>query len=110
MPRLLVYSLRTLELQLDLGDKAVHIGRSKACQIRLNDPKVSRDHAEIIPEDGQYTLVNHSQFGTRVNSELIKEKTRLHYGDRLYFGERFAIVFLEDGKVLDTTKTVHPGF
>jgi len=110
MPRLNVFSFRTLELQLELGDKPVHIGRSDTCQICLNDPKVSREHAEIVPESDHFVLVNHSQYGTRLNSLLVKDRHPLAFGDRLYFGERFAILFVADGVGIDTQKTVHPGF
>jgi pSer/pThr/pTyr-binding forkhead associated (FHA) protein len=110
MPRLNVYAVRTLELQLELGDLPVHIGRTKSCQICLNDPKVSREHAQIVQEDGRYVLKNLSQYGTRVNSHLVKESCPLEYGDRIYFGERYAILFMEDGEAIDAERTIHPGF
>ena len=109
MPRLDLYALGTLELQLPLNQDTVSIGRALTCAICLNDPKVSREHAEVRPEGDGYVLVNHSQFGTRLNAELVKDSRPLAFGDRLYFGERFALILQQDGAVT-TQDTMLPGF
>jgi len=109
MPRLDLYSLGTLELQVELKDAPLKIGRSATCGICLNDPKISREHAEIRPEGDGFALVNLSQFGTRLNAQLVEAKAQLAFGDRLYFGERFAIILQRDGVVADAN-TVSQGF
>lgn len=109
MPRLDLYALGTLELQLPLGQEPVRIGRALTCAICLKDPKVSREHAEVRPEGDGYVLVNHSQFGTRLNAELVTDTRALAYGDRLYFGERFALILQKDS-VMTEHATILPGF
>ena len=104
MPRLDLYSLGTLELQVELKEAPLKIGRGATCGICLNDPKISREHAEIRPVGDGYVLANLSQFGTRLNAKLVKETAPLAFGDRLYFGERFAIILQKDG-VLAEAKT-----
>ena len=109
MPRLDMYSLGTLELQVELKGSPVRIGRSIACEICLNDPKISREHAEVLAEGDGYVLVNHSQFGTRLNAALVQGRQALAFGDRLYFGERFAIILQKDDVTIHAP-TMSPGF
>jgi len=101
MPRLDLYSLGILELQVELKDAPLKVGRAATCAICLNDPKISREHAEIRPEGDGYVLVNLSQFGTRVNAAKVAQSAPLAYGDRLYFGERFALILQRDGVQAD---------
>ena len=108
VPHLETYSMGSLELQVQLAGKPVRIGRATSCELRLNDAKVSRQHAEIRPEGGGWMLVNHSQFGTRVNAQLVKKSRRLEVGDRLFFGARYAVVLVEDDPARNTN-TIDPG-
>jgi pSer/pThr/pTyr-binding forkhead associated (FHA) protein len=108
MPRLDLYSLGALELQLELGSAPVRIGRSSSCELCLNDPKVSRAQAEIRPEGDGFLLVNHSRFGTRLNAQLVVNSQPLAFGDRIYLGERFAIILVEQGAVTEN-RTMLPG-
>ena len=109
MSRLDLYCLGTLELQMPLKDKPIRIGRGAECEICLVEPQVSREHAEIRPGPAGCLLVNLSQYGTRVNSELEKAERLLSPGDRLYFGDRFAVV-LEQQDQLDELATLKPGY
>jgi pSer/pThr/pTyr-binding forkhead associated (FHA) protein len=52
------------------------IGRSRECDIPLDDPNVSRRHAELRPEEGTYWIVDlDSTNGIEVNgkTELVFE-------------------------------------
>ena len=63
------------------------IGRSEACQIRVDDPMVSAAHAEIIrTDDGTYHVRDlGSRRGTFVGNRKITE-ARLRHGDELMIG------------------------
>ena len=63
------------------------IGRSEACQIRVDDPMVSAAHAEIIrTDDGTYHVRDlGSRRGTFVGNRKVTE-ARLRHGDELMIG------------------------
>ena len=62
------------------------IGRSKDSDIRLEDPNVSRRHAEVRQEDGAYLLVDlDSTNGVAVNGRRTK-RARLNEGDTITIG------------------------
>jgi signal transduction histidine kinase len=63
------------------------IGRSEACQIRVDDPMVSAAHAEIIrTDDGTYHVRDlGSRRGTFVGNRKVSE-ARLKHGDELMIG------------------------
>ena len=108
MPHLDLFCLGSLELRIDVKDTTVRIGRSSMADLCLNDPKVSRDQAELQCQDGRFLLVNHSRFGTLLNQELVKTSHPMVFGDRLYFGEKFAITLMADAEA-DAPSTVGPG-
>lgn len=71
-------------------DERVHIGRECAGidasrRVLVDDPSVSRDHAEIQVVNGAAFLVDHSTNGTRVNGRRVErgERVPLLDGDRL---------------------------
>jgi Protein of unknown function (DUF3662)/FHA domain len=69
-----------------LDDKTVVVGRSSACDIRVDDPNVSRRHAEIRREDGAYWIVDlGSTNGVTVNGERV-ERARLAPDDTVFLG------------------------
>lgn len=52
----------------------VHIGRDPRSELHLDDPQVSRHHAEIVFHQGRWLLRDlGSRNGTRLNGELIGE-------------------------------------
>ena len=70
----------------ELGDGRVVIGRSRDCTITLDDPNVSRRHAEIRHEDGGYWIVDlDSTNGLEVNGRR-ERRARLSHGDRVVIG------------------------
>lgn len=62
------------------------IGRHGGCSLRLNDPCVSRYHAEILKEEDRFKLVDtKSKSGVLVNGIKV-ESSVLNHGDRIQFG------------------------
>ena len=69
-----------------LEKERIVIGRSKDCDIRLEDPNVSRRHAEVRREGEAYWLVDlDSTNGVAVNGARIR-RSRLNEGDRITIG------------------------
>lgn len=65
------------------ADRTV-LGRSADCDIPLDAPAVSRRHAAIVREHGQFFLEDlKSRNGTFVNDARINDRMRLGEGDRL---------------------------
>jgi S1-C subfamily serine protease len=78
--------------RLGLGGSGIRIGRESAiCEIVLENPKVSRLHAEVVSIDGKVLLIDrNSSNGTYVNDQKI-DKRFLQDGDIIYFGGRNAV-------------------
>ena len=64
------------------------IGRDPACQVRLADSRVSKQHA-LVRWDGKAWLVRDldSTNGTQLNSQPLLAEQPLEYGDVLTLGE-----------------------
>ena len=64
------------------------VGRKVDKDLVIADPRVSRDHAQIVLEEGNFFLVDQgSKHGTFVNGERI-QRQKLERNDRLEFGAR----------------------
>ena len=75
------------------------IGRRTAADLQIVSTDVSREHAEIVQDDGRYLLRDRgSRYGTFVNGEQVTERV-LEHGDRIRLGRTDAIelVFATDG-------------
>ncbi len=84
MPR---YRLRFLLQEFDLPRGATLIGRSSECQVTIEDPLVSRQHARIVIESDEAVLEDlGSRNGVKLNGVPIKRPTPLKDGDRLRIG------------------------
>lgn len=65
------------------------IGRGSGKDIRYNNQEVSTNHAEIVVENGNYTLIDHSLNGTIVNGNRVHNASYpLHRGDTVLFAGR----------------------
>jgi hypothetical protein len=63
------------------------IGRSRECDIVLEDSGVSRRHAEIRPTRDGWTIADlHSTNGVRVNGRALRGAQELALGDRIELG------------------------
>ncbi len=78
--------------KVGLGGSGIRIGRESAiCEIVLEDPKVSRLHAEVVSIDGKVMLIDrNSSNGTYVNDQKI-DRRFLKDGDIIHFGGRNAV-------------------
>jgi len=73
---------------ISLNHSPFSVGRKVDKDLVIADPRVSRDHALIVSENGQFHVVDQgSKHGTFVNGERVQRKT-LERNDRLEFGVR----------------------
>jgi pSer/pThr/pTyr-binding forkhead associated (FHA) protein len=71
----------------DLTGSVVTVGRDAGNDIVLDDPRVSRCHAELRMEGSQWQLVDlESSNGTAVNGHRVRRRS-LRDGDRIRFGD-----------------------
>jgi Protein of unknown function (DUF3662)/FHA domain len=70
-----------------LDARRVVLGRSRECDVRVDDPNVSRKHAELRQEGATYWLVDlDSTNGTQLNGRKIT-RAKLSDGDRIRLGD-----------------------
>jgi serine phosphatase RsbU (regulator of sigma subunit) len=73
---------------LSLNHSPFTVGRKVDRDLVIADPRVSREHASIVAENGEFFLVDQgSKHGTFVNGEKI-DRHKLQRNDRLEFGAR----------------------
>jgi hypothetical protein len=73
--------------RLVVGPAGVTIGRSRQCDIVLNDPNVSREHAEIRPRGGSWVLSDlGSTNGSSLNGRRIEGPEVVKPGDEVEVG------------------------
>jgi len=91
------FRLRFLLQELDLAGSEVVIGRGPECQITIEDPLVSRQHARITVR-GEMALIMDlgSRNGVRVNGELIRGETPLKHNDRVRLGTQDLVFLVVD--------------
>ncbi|HEV8688627.1 MAG TPA: FHA domain-containing protein, partial [Gaiellaceae bacterium] len=79
-----------------LSSERILLGRSRDCDIPLEDPNISRRHAEVVLEDGAWWIVDlGSTNGIEVNGERV-DRARLGVGDHIVLG-RTELVFEQSG-------------
>jgi hypothetical protein len=80
-------SLRVAGRRHELANERVVLGRSRECDITVDDPNVSRRHAEIRRENGAYWIVDlKSTNGIEVNGERV-QRARLTHADTILMGK-----------------------
>ncbi len=73
---------------LTLNHTPYSVGRKVDRDLVIADPRVSREHAVILSENGEYFVVDQgSKHGTFVNGERV-DRQKLERNDRLEFGAR----------------------
>jgi predicted component of type VI protein secretion system len=70
-----------------LRRRVVQIGREIGCSIVLKDPTVSRFHADVRAEGGQFVLYAMGSSGTKVNGEPAVVPRLLREGDQIAMGD-----------------------
>ncbi|MBN1817082.1 MAG: FHA domain-containing protein [Sedimentisphaerales bacterium] len=79
-------SCRDSRFELSNARRLVTVGRENA-DILLNDPSVSRLHAEFLFRDGQWLLQDlRSSNGTLVNGRCLERPIQLRHNDQIQFG------------------------
>ena len=69
--------------RLVVGPAGATIGRSRQCDVVLNDPNVSRQHAEIRPRGGSWVLTDlGSTNGSSLNGRRIEGPEVIKAGRR----------------------------
>ncbi len=73
--------------RLVVGPAGATLGRSRQCDIVLDDPNVSRQHAEIRPRGGSWVLVDlGSTNGSLLNGRRIDGAEVIRPGDQIELG------------------------
>jgi len=83
------HSLRYNDHDIDLPPGEFVIGRAANCQLSLDDPLVSRNHATLTVTPEAVVLADlGSRNGVRVNRERIDGKRSLSHGDQISIGSQ----------------------
>ena len=73
--------------RLVIGPGGATMGRSRQCDVMLDDPNVSRTHAEIRPRGGSWVLSDlGSTNGSRLNGRRLEGPEVLKPGDEIELG------------------------
>ena len=73
--------------RLVIGAAGVTMGRSRQCDVTVDDPNVSRQHAEIRPRGGSWVVSDlGSTNGSRLNGRSLDQPTVLKPGDEIELG------------------------
>jgi serine phosphatase RsbU (regulator of sigma subunit) len=73
------------------------LGRDPTCDLILNKRSVSRFHAQIITDHGEFFLEdNSSTNGTFINGKRVDRRVALHDGDRIVIHDIPLVFFLSD--------------
>ncbi len=89
------------EISFDLEQPETVIGRSEDCDIRLDDPYVSRRQAVIVMDKGVARIENLGRNPVLLNGDCI-EKSVLQSGDMILFG-RTQLVFMLQPMISDAS-------
>lgn len=102
MPR---FRLRFLLQEIDLHLGTTLIGRSPDCQVTIEDPLVSREHAKIVIDDAGITVFDlKSRNGVKVNGHPVRGNAPIFDGDRIRVGTQ-ELVFCQLESVEKSMKT-----
>ncbi|UCF31404.1 MAG: FHA domain-containing protein [bacterium] len=103
--------------EIHVGKQTIRIGRDASNDVQLENPAVSRFHAEIYRQEHPFFVEDkNSTNGTFVNGSRIRWKSGLRNNDRITIG-RHTLVFkvepsdLPDGRIMtdiDGTLVIDP--
>jgi hypothetical protein len=90
------FRLRLLFQEIDLLPGNFIIGRASTCNLTVEDPLVSREHARILvyPDRAEMHDMS-SRNGTQLNGEPVQGGERLKHGDRIRVGS-YEFTFIVD--------------
>jgi hypothetical protein len=82
--------------RLVVGPEGATLGRSRQCDVMVDDPNVSRAHADIRPRGGSWVLTDlNSTNGSRLNGRRLEEPEVLKPGDEIELGTTILTFELE---------------
>ncbi|HWE08603.1 MAG TPA: DUF3662 and FHA domain-containing protein [Solirubrobacteraceae bacterium] len=82
--------------RLVIGPAGATLGRSRQCDVMVDDPNVSRSHAEIRPRGGSWVLTDlNSTNGSRLNGRRLQGPEVLKPGDEIELGTSLLTFELE---------------
>lgn len=95
------FRLRYLKHDLELSTGTFSIGRSAECQLSLDDPLVSRKHAQLTVRDNEVLVEDAgSRNGVLVNGVKIEGQRALADGDRITIGaQEMTITAIADSEL-----------
>jgi hypothetical protein len=97
------YRLRYQQHDFELAEGQFMIGRSTDCQLSLDDPLVSRNHAKLTVYTDKVTVEDlGSRNGVRVNGDRIDHVHALEHGDRLTIGTQDMVILRKREAKTDT--------
>lgn len=89
--------------EYSIKSKTCVIGRSKKCDILLEESRVSSVHAQIVSNESESHLIDlGSTNGTKVNNQAVTRHC-LQHGDTISIGKKYKIVFKEKLDNTDST-------
>jgi hypothetical protein len=93
------FALRHGEHDYPIGEVRFVIGRSEGCQLCLNDPMASRNHAALQVENGRVRLEDlQSRNGVFVNKDRVQTSLLLNHGDTIRIGSQEMVVIQRGGR------------
>jgi hypothetical protein len=97
------HSLRYNNHDIDLPAGQFVIGRAASCQLSLDDPMVSRNHAMLTVAGEDVTLEDlGSRNGVKVNGEKLSGPRKLTAGDQIVIGSQEMLLLRRRELVADT--------
>lgn len=72
--------------------RTITVGRDNSCDIVINDPRVSRIHANITSQNGSYIYRDMSTNGTIINGAMLRgNNMNIRYGDSVLLASSVAL-------------------
>jgi diguanylate cyclase (GGDEF)-like protein len=106
-PSLVFLSGELIAVPIPLERENVTLGRALEADVRVNDAQVSRRHAQVVVEDGQYILIDlDSRNGTFLNGARISRQA-LENGDKISIGETMLRFDLLDAIDREYQRQIH---
>lgn len=89
---------------IDIDKLPFSVGRASKCDLTLQDPRVSNDHAEIVRKDDYLVVCDlGSRNGTLVDDRRVKKGAILAEGTQVLFGNHLFTVRLKDSQIAAAT-------
>ncbi|MBZ0269459.1 FHA domain-containing protein [bacterium] len=90
--RLTIREGGTLGLEFPITATEATLGSEESCTVVISHPRVSRRHAVLTMEGGEFVLRDHSVHGTSVNGTPAREAV-LRSGDLIRLGDSIDVIF-----------------